>query len=502
MASLTPNSNLAPDYQTRQEITYTHFNKVETITANEHFLELTYGLDQQRISQKLYEINRSNKRFILEKQFIAGVVEKVIFADQTTKTINYITSPEGLTAIEITANPGEREWYWVFTDHLGSITTLLRESDGQKFEMSFDAWGNRRDSATWENYTTTFPDFVIDRGFTGHEHLDVFGLINMNGRVYDPVVARFLSPDPYIQAPGMPQNYNGYVYALNNPLVYTDPSGEIIFTIVGALLAPVTGGASLAIGIAMDVGGAINLGIKASQGQINTFGDGLAAYGIGAAAGAAGYFTGGAAFAAAGGAAGGAGGFLAGAAAGAAGSAAAMPIQSLGNTLYFGDPFITPEQYALGILTGAALGGTVNGTIAAANGKTFWNGSVKPGNVPTPTTTPTPYKTPNQKGQEGVQKAIDDFQAEGGIVKQTEVTLEVNGTRIRVDIVGEFEGKITFIEVKNGVSAGYTPNQTIALPKMIDGIPVTPVGGNAANAGLIPGQTITKTQYILIIKKY
>jgi RHS repeat-associated protein len=152
----------------------------------------------------------------------------IIFADQTTKSINYITSPEGLTAIEITANPGEREWYWVFTDHLGSITTLLRESDGQKFEMSFDAWGNRRDPATWVNYTTTFPDIVIDRGFTGHEHLDVFGLINMNGRVYDPVVARFLSPDPYIQAPGMPQNYNGYVYSLNNPLKYTDPSGEFI----------------------------------------------------------------------------------------------------------------------------------------------------------------------------------------------------------------------------------------------------------------------------------
>ncbi|GAB1404788.1 hypothetical protein MASR1M74_19670 [Lentimicrobium sp.] len=101
----------------------------------------------------------------------------IIFADQATKTINYITSPEGLTAIEITTNPGGREWYWVFTDHLGSITTLLRESDGQKFEMSFDAWGNRRDSATWENCSTTFPDFIIDRGFTGHEHLDVINLI-------------------------------------------------------------------------------------------------------------------------------------------------------------------------------------------------------------------------------------------------------------------------------------------------------------------------------------
>jgi hypothetical protein len=114
-----------------------------------------------------------------EKKIISGTTEIVIF-EQKTDTITYITSPEGLTAIEITTNPGEREWYWVFTDHLGSITTLLRESDGQKFEMSFDAWGNRRDPATWENYSTTFPDFIIDRGFTGHEHLDVFGLINMN----------------------------------------------------------------------------------------------------------------------------------------------------------------------------------------------------------------------------------------------------------------------------------------------------------------------------------
>ncbi|MDD2528957.1 MAG: RHS repeat-associated core domain-containing protein [Lentimicrobiaceae bacterium] len=163
----------------------------------------------------------------------------IIFANQTTKTINYITSPEGLTAIEITANPGEREWYWVFTDHLGSITTLLRESDGQKFEMSFDAWGNRRDSATWENYTTTFPDFVIDRGFTGHEHLDVFGLINMNGRVYDPQTARFLSPDVVVADPGNPAGYNPYAYVLNNPLKYTDPSGYEPFTIAAYVIAAI-----------------------------------------------------------------------------------------------------------------------------------------------------------------------------------------------------------------------------------------------------------------------
>lgn len=55
-------------------------------------------------------------------------------------------------------------------------------------------------------------------GYTGHEHLDEFGLINMNGRLYDPLLARFLSPDPYVQEMENPQNFNRYSYCLNNPL--------------------------------------------------------------------------------------------------------------------------------------------------------------------------------------------------------------------------------------------------------------------------------------------
>lgn len=66
---------------------------------------------------------------------------------------------------------------------------------------------------------------MFDRGYTGHEHLPEFGLINMNGRVYDPIVSRFLSPDPYIQAPGFTQSFNRYGYVFNNPLKYIDPTG-------------------------------------------------------------------------------------------------------------------------------------------------------------------------------------------------------------------------------------------------------------------------------------
>jgi len=62
-------------------------------------------------------------------------------------------------------------------------------------------------------------------GYTFHEHYDKLGLINMNGRVYDPIVGRFLSVDPLVGNPLSAQDYNGYSYCANNPLKYTDPSG-------------------------------------------------------------------------------------------------------------------------------------------------------------------------------------------------------------------------------------------------------------------------------------
>ena len=46
--------------------------------------------------------------------------------------------------------------------------------------------------------------------FTGHEHLYAFGLINMNGRMYDPLLSSFLSPDNYMQDPTSQQGFNRY----------------------------------------------------------------------------------------------------------------------------------------------------------------------------------------------------------------------------------------------------------------------------------------------------
>ena len=90
--------------------------------------------------------------------------------------------------------------------------------------MSFDAFGRRRNPSNW-TYNNVPATYKFDRGYTGHEQLDQFGLINMNGRIYDPVLGRFLSPDIVVQDPAFTQSYNRYSYVVNNPLKYVDPSG-------------------------------------------------------------------------------------------------------------------------------------------------------------------------------------------------------------------------------------------------------------------------------------
>ena len=79
------------------------------------------------------------------------------------------------------------------------------------------------------SYTYETDGMLATRTLPGGEHSALPHAVTIvaNGRMYDPKLARFLSPDPYIQAPTDPQNFNRYSYCLNNPLKYTDPDGNL-----------------------------------------------------------------------------------------------------------------------------------------------------------------------------------------------------------------------------------------------------------------------------------
>ncbi len=120
------------------------------------------------------------------------------------------------------------------TGRITRINTTLGNNIFQDLIYSYDDFGNfalRRkmnspvisETFTYDNINTAF-----DRGFCMHEHHCDFNLINMNGRMYDPLVGRMLSPDIVIQDPEYSQSYNRYTYCFNNPLRFTDPSGYVV----------------------------------------------------------------------------------------------------------------------------------------------------------------------------------------------------------------------------------------------------------------------------------
>jgi RHS repeat-associated protein len=101
------------------------------------------------------------------------------------------------------------------TDRLGSVDTLSNDN-GENFRQEFDPFGRPIDPPTPE---------LTRSGYTGHQHDDDLGLIDMRGRVYDPLAGRFMTADPVMQAPFSTQGLNRYSYVFNDPINATDPSG-------------------------------------------------------------------------------------------------------------------------------------------------------------------------------------------------------------------------------------------------------------------------------------
>ena len=200
--------------------------------------EQIYVKDKERIS---YEYNafgeRSHcyygnaevekaKRPMLKHYSHDGSVEIVCNkTDNSTKFILYLGG-DAYSAPAILISDGEtQKLYYLHRDYLGSIVMLTDEDGNIAERRHFDPWGQPikvEDGAgnTLDKLT------LLDRGFTGHEHLQTVGLIHMNGRLYDPALHRFLQPDNFVQDPFNTQNFNRYGYVLNNPLLYIDPTGE------------------------------------------------------------------------------------------------------------------------------------------------------------------------------------------------------------------------------------------------------------------------------------
>jgi RHS repeat-associated protein len=164
-----------------------------------------------------------------ETTIYAGELMEKVTRGSTTTWRHYLMAPTGTASVQLRYSSGAQPTSRYLTkDHLGSIDRILDQYGNVVVAGSFGAFGERRradGSAAMPAADLAIIGASTRDGFTGHEHLDNLGLIHMNGRVFDPALARFISADPYVTAPYDGQGLNRYAYVWNNPLSFVDPSG-------------------------------------------------------------------------------------------------------------------------------------------------------------------------------------------------------------------------------------------------------------------------------------
>ncbi|KIA99667.1 hypothetical protein OA88_19100 [Flavobacterium sp. JRM] len=231
------------------------------------------GLQDDKLQRRYHKHYSADGSMEIKEDKTTGAVEFVTYIDGDGYTASVVLKSDGI-------NPAN--YLYLHRDYQGSIIAITDNNAAIVEKRLYDAWGaiikvQNGAGVTLDGLT------VLDRGYTGHEHIQSMGLINMNGRLYDPKLHRFLQPDNYIQQVENTQNYNRYAYVLNNPLKYTDPSGEEFITlgaavIIGAAIALTTYTmTALLADIPFTIGGAAKATFIGAASAAVTFGIGSAA---------------------------------------------------------------------------------------------------------------------------------------------------------------------------------------------------------------------------------
>ena len=231
LTAVVPSNKTMPLHD--QHISYTSFMRPERIEENGYTASFDYNADANRVRMNVTH----GAGQLLTRYYIGKNYECDIDSTGNEKERLYIGGDAySASAVLVSRNGNEGCIYQIMRDYQGSIVYLTYNDGFLMQELEYDAWGRLRSLFSCKYYEEgKEPELLLGRGYCGHEHLPWFGLINMNARLYDPILGRFLSPDPYVQMPDFTQNFNRYSYCLNNPLKYTDEDGKFFFTIFNAV---------------------------------------------------------------------------------------------------------------------------------------------------------------------------------------------------------------------------------------------------------------------------
>jgi RHS repeat-associated protein len=205
---------------------WTAFNKVKSVSEGSTTVALGYDSEHARITQKLSVGSAVTATTYFDDPMSGAMAEQVV-SGGVVSWHDYLTA-DGKIVAEHFKTGASQSWNYFLLDHLGSVSVVTDQNHNVAGRLSYDAWGRMRNADGSDDTSCALPQSApTTRGFTSQEEIPAICLLNYNARLYDPTIAKFLSPDGIVQNPYDMQMLNRYSYVGNNPLSDTDPTGNI-----------------------------------------------------------------------------------------------------------------------------------------------------------------------------------------------------------------------------------------------------------------------------------
>ena len=206
---------------------------------------------------KHYESDKTTLKSHKKKSYIraggeklAEIKDTIDAAATTTQSFTYNIADSNGTITSETGNyitafdPGKIRF--IVADQIGSTRVILDGNGDVKWFSDYEPFGQNANKKSWDNTDTT-------EDFTSTSNDIEIGLRYVHHRYMDSDLGRFISEDP-IKA-----GLNWYIYAINNPLKWTDPTGLFPFN---SLVPPNPNAVNdVSKGVTLQIGGSGTAGL-------------------------------------------------------------------------------------------------------------------------------------------------------------------------------------------------------------------------------------------------
>ncbi len=197
---------------------------IESKTTNNTIVSFGYNDKDHRTSKT---VNNEKNNYYYMAGDIAGITDennnlKYFFTrDEDNKLLSFVDYTS--------ANP---KTYWYILDNHQSVVGLVDQNGEKVVSYEYDGFGN----ITKEAGTVLTGDGKLLKDanpfkYSSYIFDDETGYYYLNARYYDPKIGRFISKDSFKDHFDTPIHQNVYLYCLNNPVNFYDPSGYILLNI-------------------------------------------------------------------------------------------------------------------------------------------------------------------------------------------------------------------------------------------------------------------------------